>query len=718
MTLPETGSDTGSDAGPHTGLEAESGRQATMPAGPLGAVGVDAGIVRVPSGTMAALGLKAGDPIQVSASSTDSASQPQATVPQLCLRVVRGVSGSREIGLDDTARLSLGVALGAPVTVEPAGIPPDAHLVRLEVAGGDSTLPLSAGALAEMLLDRHVTLGETLRAPGHPSHSLRVSGLEPQSPARIAAVSNVTVSAGVGGVGYRGIAGLPDQIRRVREMVELPLRRPDLFSALGLSPPRGVLFTGPPGTGKTLLARCLADECGATFLSVDAPEIVTKHYGESEARLRRVFEDAARKAPAIVFIDEIDALAPRRAAISEDRQLERRLVAQLLTLLDGLGTRGDVVVIGATNMPDALDMALRRPGRFDREIRFDAPDAEARAGILALHLARTPLGPDVDLRATAARAEGYTGADLAALAREACLAAAIRADTDGQDAPEVREGDLLGAFREVGPSVLRDLVTTRPAVRFSDVGGLAEARDALIESFIWPRAHAAAARDLGVEIGRGVLLSGPPGTGKTLLARALAGEIDAPFLVARGPQVLSRYLGDAERALADIFDRARQAAPVVLFFDELDAIAPARGTGEPALQRLVAQLLVEIDGIESSRGIFLLAATNRVEAIDPALLRPGRFDRVIAVGRPSQADRHQILRMKLLGRKTSPDLDLEAVAGTLDGLSGAEIEGVVDLAARAALRRRVQSGVADPVAALSTDDLLGAIEVMGERAKP
>lgn len=672
--------------------------RATLVAGALGAAHADAGLARLPGPVLATLGLATGDTVALH--------RPDGTGPLLCLRVLRGPAGSAEIALDDGARRSAGLALGDSVTLAPAA-PVPATAAAFEVVEGDRAFPLAPAALVEALADRPLVPGETLRLRALPTHALRVTRLAPDAPARLTPATDIAITDGIA-TGFPGIAGLDDQIRRVREMVELPLRRPDLFATLGLAPPRGVLFTGPPGTGKTLLARCLAEATDATFFAIDAGEIVAKHYGESEKRLRRLFAEAARGAPAIIFIDEIDALAPRRGAMSEDRQLERRVVAQLLTLLDGLEGRGDVVVIGATNMPDALDLALRRPGRFDREIRFDAPDAPARAAILALHLAKTPLAPETDLKAVAARAEGYTGADLAALAREACLAAACRADATPGAPVAVGPADLDGAFREVGPSLLRDLVVSRPAARFADIGGLDAARDALVEAFVWPRTHAATARRLGVEVGRGVLLAGPPGTGKTLLARALAGEVDAPFLVARGSRLLSRYLGEAERAVADIFDRARQAAPVVLFLDELDAIAPARGAAEPALQRLVAQLLVEIDGIERGPGIFLLAATNRVGAIDPALLRPGRFDRVIEVGLPDRAARAEILELKLRGRALAPELDPAAHADRLDGLSGAAIEGAVDAAARAALRRAITTGGAEP--AITADDLAAAIE--------
>ncbi|MEM9781433.1 MAG: AAA family ATPase [Pseudomonadota bacterium] len=701
----------GGDSGP--GASAQDQGAATPPSqsptvnvalviGSLEGAHADAGIARLPGTAMKTLGIRSGALLALYPPDDGDAT------PLLCLRALRGPAGV-DIAIDDAARHSAGLALGDPVGVAPAALPVAGRVV-LDLVEGSGPLNLGTAALVEALCDRPVVAGERLTLRAAPGVTLSVTDLSPTGAALIARSTEIvlgpSLSAGDEPAtprGYDGIAGLQSQIRRVREMVELPQRRPDLFDAFGLTPPRGVLFTGPPGTGTTLLARCLAEQSGAKFISINAPEIVNKYSGESEARLRRLFDQAMAEAPSIIFIDELDALAPRRAALSDDRQLERRVVAQLLTLLDGLDGRGDVIVIGATNLPDTIDLALRRPGRFDREIRFDAPDAAARSEILSLHLAGAPLGRDVDLRAVAARAEGYTGADLAALAREAALAAAVRADADPGGEVAITAPDLAAGFREVGPSVLRDLVVRRPRTRFADIGGLQDARDALVEAFVWPRAHPEAAARLGVEIGKGVLLAGPPGTGKTLLAEALAGEVEAPFLVARGTQLLSRYLGDAERAIADVFERARQAAPVVLFFDEIDAMAPARDGSEPAMQRLVAQLLVEIDGIARGRGIFLLAATNRVEAIDPALRRPGRFDRVIPVGLPDQAARAQILEMKCRGRVLAEPPDFHALSAALQGRSGAEIEGVVDRVARRALRRAVERAQGHAAAVMPAD---------------
>jgi transitional endoplasmic reticulum ATPase len=498
---------------------------------------------------------------------------------------------------------------------------------------------------------------------------------------------------------YRGVGGLAAQIARVREMVELPIRRPDLFARLGIAPPKGVLFTGPPGSGKTLLARAVAEASEATFFQINGPEIVTKHYGDSEAKLREVFAAAARKAPSVVFIDEIDAIAPKRDQLSGEKQLERRLVAQLLTLMDGLSERGRVVVMAATNLPHALDPALRRPGRFDREIAFGAPDLAARRDILAVHFADAPLADDADLDGLAAVTSGYVGADLAALAREAALAALARAaaETGGADAVDastlwIAQADIEAARAQVGPSALRETQLELPETRWSDIGGLSEAKAALVEAVIWPMRHPDAFRRLGIAPLSGLLLAGPPGGGKTLLARALAAESGAQFIAARGAQILSRFLGDAERAVAELFTKARHAAPCILFFDELDVLAPARGAADPALERVVGQLLVEIDGVAATRGVFVLGATNRPEAIDAALLRPGRLERVLTLAPPDAAARREILAVHAAAAPLSPEVDLDAVAEAARGWSGAELRGLCHEAARGALRRALRSG--------------------------
>jgi transitional endoplasmic reticulum ATPase len=490
------------------------------------------------------------------------------------------------------------------------------------------------------------------------------------------------------------VGGLSEQIARVEEMISTPLLRPELYERLGISPPRGVLFCGPPGSGKTLLARAVAGRTEAAFFHIDGPEIISKHYGDSEEALRRVFDAAVKRAPSIVFIDEIDAIAPRRDALSSEKQVERRVVAQLLTLLDGLEDRGRIVVMAATNLPDGLDPALRRPGRFDREIVFRPPSAAQRREILAVHLARAPLDPDVDLDALAETTHGYVGADLAALAREAAVAALARtvAEAGGEDRvrPEdlrITRADLARGHAATGPSALRGAGRAPMQVSWNDVGGAARVRDALRQAVLWPLRHAAALGALGVRPARGVLLTGPPGCGKTLAARALAAESGMNLLHVHPPRLLSQYLGEAERAVAGLFATARATAPALVFFDEFDALAPRRSGRDATLDRIVAQLLTEFDGLDGDRDVVVLAATNRPGAIDPALLRPGRFDTVIRFTLPDAGERRDILAVHLRGRACRPGLDLDGLAEATEGFSGAELATLVDDAARGALGR-------------------------------
>ncbi|SEA36967.1 AAA family ATPase [Rubrimonas cliftonensis] len=666
----------------------------------------DRGVARIEPAAMAALGLRPGDLLRIKGSGTAYARALPLRAPigapiaaQVGDRSARASdAAAARIRLDEAQRASAGLALGDAAEVSAAPAPPPAAALTLRL---DGAAPRDAAEIAAALEDHPLSEGAVVagRLPGGRRFTAVVAALDPAPLARMTAAARLTLSAPEAASRYGGVAGLEAQVARVREMVELPLKRPDLFARLGVTPPRGVLFTGPPGSGKTLLARAVAEESGAAFFQIDGPEIVSKHYGDSEAKLREVFAAAEKRAPAVIFIDEIDAIAPKRGDLSGEKQLERRLVAQLLTLMDGLSARGQVVVMAATNMPHALDGALRRPGRFDREIAFAAPDRAARRAILALHLERAPLAPDVDLEALAEATPGFVGADLAALAREAAMAAVARAalEAGGMEQVDAATLSVTGADMEaaravVGPSALRAAQVEIPDARWSDIGGLDAAKQALTEAVIWPMRHGAAHRALGLAPVSGVLLAGPPGGGKTLLARALAAESQANFIAVRGAHLVSRWLGDSEKAVAELFAQARHAAPCVLFFDEIDAVAPARGAADAAMTRVVAQLLVEIDGICQSRGVFLLGATNRPDAIDPALLRPGRFDEIIRLDAPDATARRDILAVHTRETPLAEDVDLEALANAADGWSGAELRALAQGAARAALRRALRAG--------------------------
>ncbi len=499
-------------------------------------------------------------------------------------------------------------------------------------------------------------------------------------------------------VTWEDVGGCAPVIRRIREVVELPLRYPELFDRLGIDPPRGVILHGPPGTGKTLLARAVAHECDAWFRAVSGPEVVGKYYGESEQRLRKLFEEAADHAPSIIFIDEIDAIAPRRETASGET--ERRIVAQLLTLMDGLQGRRRVIVLAATNRLDAVDTALRRPGRFDREIELAAPDETGRLEILDIHTRAMPLAADVDFAALARRTVGYTGSDLAALCREAALHAVQRwlptVDRANPDAVRQALFDLVvtgqdfdDALDEVMPSAMREVAVRVPDVEWADIGGLEEVKQKLREFIEWPMRHPDAFRRLGLRPPRGVLLYGPPGTGKTMLARAVARAAEANFIAVKGSDVLSKWYGESEQRVAEIFRRARAVAPTILFFDEIDSLLPARGSGvgEPQVtNRVVNQFLAEMDGIEPLAGVTVLGASNRPDVLDPAVLRPGRFDEVVYVPVPDREGRRAILATCVRKLSLTDSVDLDALAARTEGFSGADLAALCNKAALWALR--------------------------------
>jgi transitional endoplasmic reticulum ATPase len=502
-------------------------------------------------------------------------------------------------------------------------------------------------------------------------------------------------------VPYEDIGGLKPQMHRIREMIELPLRYPEVFERLGIDAPKGVLLHGPPGCGKTLIARAIAHETEAQFFAVSGPEIIHKFYGESEAHLRKVFDEATRQGPSIIFLDEIDAIAPRREQVAGE--VEKRVVAQLLALMDGLNRRHNVIVIGATNIPNALDPALRRPGRFDREIAIPIPDRNGRLDILEIHSRGMPLKPDVDMSRLAEITHGFVGADLEALCREAAMICLrdILADLDFSLAKipyerlarlEVRMDHFLTALREVEPSAIREVFVEVPNVRWSDVGGLARLKQRLVEAVEWPLRYAPLFEQAGVRPPKGILLSGPPGCGKTLLAKAIANESQVNFISVKGPALLSKYVGESERQVREVFRKARQAAPCIIFFDELDALMPSRGgaaSDTPVTDRVLSQFLAELDGIEELKGVLVLGATNRLDRLDPAVLRPGRFDEVVEIPLPEEPERREIFEVHLRGKPVAPNVKISDLAAKSKGFSGAQIASVCNLAALRAVRRAV-----------------------------
>ncbi|MFB6070991.1 MAG: CDC48 family AAA ATPase, partial [Halanaeroarchaeum sp.] len=488
-----------------------------------------------------------------------------------------------------------------------------------------------------------------------------------------------------------------NEIQRVREMVELPMKHPQIFQKLGIEPPQGVLLHGPPGTGKTLLAKAVANETSASFFSIAGPEIISKYYGESEQQLREIFEDAKDESPAIIFIDELDSIAPKREDVTGE--VERRVVAQLLTMMDGLEGRGQVIVIAATNRVDAVDPALRRPGRFDREIEIGVPDEVGREEILKIHTRGMPLSDDVNLSKLADDTHGFVGADIESLTKEAAMRALRRylpeIDLDEEDIPPslidrmiVKRDDFQDALNEVEPSAMREVLVELPKVTWEDVGGLENAKTEVKESVEWPLSDPQKFERMGIRPPSGVLLYGPPGTGKTLMAKAVANETDANFISVRGPQLLSKWVGESEKAIRQTFRKARQVSPTVIFFDELDSLAPGRGqeTGNNVSERVVNQLLTELDGLEDMEDVMVIGATNRPDIIDPALIRSGRFDRLVMIGQPTVEGREEILKIHTEETPLAADVSLRELAERTDGYVGSDLANIAREAAIEALR--------------------------------
>ncbi|MGC9310558.1 MAG: CDC48 family AAA ATPase, partial [Candidatus Aenigmatarchaeota archaeon] len=505
-------------------------------------------------------------------------------------------------------------------------------------------------------------------------------------------------------VTYDNIGGLKEEIVAVREVIELPMRHPELFQRLGIKPPKGVLLRGPPGTGKTLLAKAVANESGANFISIAGPEIMSKYYGQSEENLRKKFDDAEKNAPSIIFIDEIDAIAPKREEVTNE--VERRVVGQLLTMMDGLKSRGQVIVIGATNRPDSLDPALRRPGRFDREIYIGVPSQEGRLEVLQIHSRNMPLAEDVNLKEISEKTYGFVGADLESLCKEAAMHALRRVLPDlsalkeGGELPKetieklmVTKADFEDAMQKVEPSAMREVFIEIPNVHWSDIGGLESTKQKLVEVVEWPLKYPEKFDKLGIKPPNGVLLYGPPGTGKTMLAKAVANESGANFISVKGPELLSKWVGESEKKLREVFQKAKQAAPTIIFFDEIDAMTRSRGFGSgrtDVVDSIVSQLLTEMSGLEELKGVVVLAATNRPDLIDTSLLRPGRFDRHILVPTPDKEARLQILKIHTKNMPLDKDVKLEELAEKAEGFSGADLDALAREAAMLALQESVK----------------------------
>ncbi|MGC4117108.1 MAG: CDC48 family AAA ATPase [Myxococcales bacterium] len=620
----------------------------------------------------------------------------------------RPVRGQSRVQLDGIVRGNAGVGLDDAVTVRRAACPQAQEVLLAPIDARPSDRDMRyVGRLLDGL---PVSDGDRIRAALLGSHTagFRVVKTTPAGPVIIHPATRLIIgeteeSEPARGTSYEDIGGLKPQLQRIRELIELPLRFPEVFSKLGIDPPKGVLLHGPPGTGKTLIARAIAHETEAQFFSVSGPEVIHKFYGESEAHLRKIFEEAARRSPSVVFLDELDAIAPARERVLGD--VEKRVVAQLLASMDGLKRRQRVVVIGATNIPNALDPALRRPGRFDREIAIPIPDKNGRREILEIHSHGMPLASDIDLGALAASCHGFVGADLEALCREAAMSCLRRLlpdlDLSRRDVPwetlarlEVRKDDFAAALREVEPSAIREVFVEVPDVRWTDVGGLREVKRRLIEAVEWPLHHAELFEAAGVKPPKGILLTGPPGCGKTLLAKAVATESGVSFISVKGAALLSKYVGESERAVREVFHKARQAAPCIIFFDELDALAPRRSgdAGDSHVgERVVSQFLTELDGIEELEGVLALGATNRADLLDPAMLRPGRFEGIVDLPPPGEEDRAEIFAIHLRGKPLAEGVDLKALAGRTAGFTGADIAAVCSRAAMSAVRRVVQA---------------------------
>lgn len=654
---------------------------------------VGRGVARIDYDSMDTLNASTGDVIEIKGK--------RRTVAK-CLPLYPSDEGKGIIRIDGLGRNNSGIAIGDTITVRKIKA---VAAEKVVVAPLEAIPPIDERYLADALESVPLIKGDNVMVPYFGGRlTFQVIGVTPAADAVLVTQKTVFHIAekgetlrGVPQVTYEDIGGLTDEIKKVREMIELPLRHPEIFEKLGIEAPKGVLLYGPPGTGKTLLAKAVANESQAHFISISGPEIMSKFYGESEARLREIFKEAREKAPSIIFVDEIDSIAPKREEVTGE--VERRVVSQMLSLMDGLEARGKVIVIAATNRPNAIDPALRRPGRFDREIEIKVPDKKGRKDILAIHSRNMPLSDDVNVEKISSVSHGYVGADLEYLCKEAamkCLRRLLpelnmeeeKLPPETLDKLIVNNEDFQKALIEVTPSGMREVFIENPDVKWEEVGGLEDVKRELQEAVEWPMKYPGLYDKLGHRMPRGILLHGPSGTGKTLLAKAVATQSEANFVSVRGPELLSKWVGESERGIREIFRRARQASPCVVFFDEIDSIAPIRGAGgETAVtERVVSQLLTELDGMENMHGVVVLAATNRPDMIDPALLRPGRFDKIIQIPLPDKESRKMILKINaskipIVSDPNDPQrVDIDKIAELTDGLSGADTAAIANTA--------------------------------------
>ena len=662
---------------------------------------VGRGIALVDQRITADLDLKTGDVIEISGN--------RRKTHALLWSGQQSDSGKALIRIDGYTRSNLGIGIDDNVIVRKVSARKAEQIVLspgedLNIIGLEEHLP-------DLLEGRVVTKGDSIpvNIMGRKIGFL-VSSTTPSENASIVSgdtefvIGSVpkTVARGVPRVTYEDIGGLRNEIQKVREMIELPIRHPEIFERIGIEAPKGVLLYGPPGTGKTMLAKAVASETNASFFSIGGPEIMSKFYGESEERLRDTFKEAQENAPSIIFIDEIDSIAPKREEVSGD--VEKRVVSQLLTLMDGLTSRGKVVVIGATNRPDALDPALRRPGRFDREIEIGIPDKTGRSDILQIHTRGMPLTEDVDLESLSKVTHGFVGADLEAVCKEAAIRAVRRIlpeiNMEQSKIPietlnkiKIKGTDFQDALKDIQPSALREVHVQRPNVLWTDVGGLEEVKEELTEAIEWPLKHTDLFNQADIQPPKGLLLYGPPGTGKTMIAKAVATTSEANFISIKGPELLSKWVGESEKGVREVFRKARQASPCIVFFDELDSVAPRRSGGDSGdahvTQRIVSQLLTEMDGLEDLRGVVVIGATNRPDIIDEALLRPGRFDRILAIPVPDTSARKEILNIHTKKKPLDASVNLDKLVELTEGYTGADLAAIVNTAAMSAIKEHI-----------------------------